>query len=187
MSRSIRGAAVHRSVLVLVAVLALAAAACASGSAAAPAPAGPAGGGANSGALEGGQPAAAPSAGPAQAVDFEGRDGTRITGWLMLPAQAPQGAVVALHGCGGLYARTGPRQGQLSARHQAMGEMLVGQGYAVLFPDSFTARGVGEVCTQPLGNRRPDAVDLSGACPQNPCRWPQKFLVPGRRLPRTHV
>ena len=96
---------------------------------------------------------AALAAGPAQAVDFEGRDGTRITGWLMLPAQAPQGAVVALHGCGGLYARTGPRQGQLSARHQAMGEMLVGQGYAVLFPDSFTARGVRELCTQPMGGR----------------------------------
>lgn len=93
----------------------------------------------------------------AQAVEFEGRDGTRLGGWLMLPsgpaAHAPRGTVVALHGCGGLYVRTGRRQGQLNARHQAMGELLVEQGYAVLFPDSFTPRGVQEVCTQPLGYR----------------------------------
>lgn len=96
---------------------------------------------------------AALAAEPAQAVSFDGRDGTRLTGWLMLPPQAPQGTVVALHGCGGLYVAAGARQGQLAPRHQAMGELLVAQGYAVLFADSFSARGVREVCTQPLGQR----------------------------------
>jgi hypothetical protein len=97
-------------VLVLVAVLALAAAACASGSAAAPAPAGPAGGGANSGALEGGQPAAAPSAGPAQAgggTDAAFNDGAKIirTGQLQLEVADVTKALVAartaIQGLGG--------------------------------------------------------------------------------------
>ncbi|VTU26557.1 hydrolase CocE/NonD family protein [Variovorax sp. PBL-E5] len=90
---------------------------------------------------------------PAQAVSFDGRDGLRLSGWLMLPATPPQGTVIALHGCGGLYATAGSRKGELNARHQAMGDMLVDQGYAVLFPDSFTSRGVHEICTQRIGAR----------------------------------
>jgi hypothetical protein len=99
-------------VLVLVAVLALAAAACASGSAAAPAPGGPAGGGGvtTGGALEGGQPAAAPSAGPGQAnggTDAAFNDGAKIirTGQLQLEVpdvtKALLAARSAIQGIGG--------------------------------------------------------------------------------------
>jgi dienelactone hydrolase len=62
--------------------------------------------------------------------------------------------VVALHGCGGLYARAGARKGLLNARHQAMGEMLQGMGYHIVFPDSLSARGEDSLCAQPIGTRK---------------------------------
>jgi len=61
-------------------------------------------------------------------------------------------AVVALHGCGGMYSTLRSRRDELSLRHQAMAELLVADGYVVLFPDSFRARGRDEICT--IENRR---------------------------------
>ncbi|MGH6637064.1 MAG: hypothetical protein ACREBY_00505, partial [Polaromonas sp.] len=50
-------------------------------------------------------------------VSFNSLDGTALKAWVFQPAgQATKGAVVALHGCGGLYASRGPRKGQLNAR-----------------------------------------------------------------------
>lgn len=92
-------------------------------------------------------------------VSFGSLDGTAIRGLLFQPAAAPRGTVIALHGCGGLYATTGARQGQLNARHQAMADLLVAQGYAVLFPDSLTPRGETELCTQKIGQRRIDQAE----------------------------
>ncbi len=68
------------------------------------------------------------------------------------PGDVPQAAVVALHGCGGMYSTSRSRRDQLSLRHQAMAELLVGEGYIVLFPDSFRVRGRDEICT--VENRR---------------------------------
>ena len=86
-------------------------------------------------------------------VTFPSLDGTVIPALVFQPAQAPRGTVVALHGCGGLFATTGDRQGQLNARHQDMANLLVAQGYAVVFPDSLNPRGVAQLCTQKIGTR----------------------------------
>jgi dienelactone hydrolase len=88
-----------------------------------------------------------------QAVSFPSLDGTQIKAWVFRPAAKPTGSVVALHGCGGLYAKSGARKGQLNARHQSMADMLVAQGYAVVFPDSLSARGVASLCLQKIGTR----------------------------------
>ncbi|MDQ6917109.1 MAG: dienelactone hydrolase family protein [Pseudomonadota bacterium] len=56
-------------------------------------------------------------------------------------------AVVALHGCGGMYRTLPARRDRLTERHQAMADLLVAEGYAVLFPDSFNPRGRREVCS----------------------------------------
>ena len=94
------------------------------------------------------------------------------------PSSGGYPAVIALHGCGGMYStapgrRTRPHSGlppegeggRLSVRHQAMAELLLAEGYAVLFPDSFNSRGRREVCSFPIGlspivqdNRRLDVL-----------------------------
>lgn len=74
-----------------------------------------------------------------------------LKAWLFEPppGQARGAAVVALHGCGGLY----DRQGRISTRHRWGAERLVRQGFVVLMPDSFSTRGVREICTQRYAQR----------------------------------
>lgn len=73
-----------------------------------------------------------------------------LVAWLFVPAgQGPHPAVVMLHGCGGAYAR----DGRLNARHRMWGEFLAAHGYAALLVDSFTSRGVREICTVPFHAR----------------------------------
>jgi dienelactone hydrolase len=62
-------------------------------------------------------------------------------------------AIVALHGCSGMYSSLKGREDQLSERLMARADMLLNEGYALLFPDSFGARGRHEVCTIKLGGR----------------------------------
>ena len=89
------------------------------------------------------------------AVKFNSADGTLLTAWVYRSDEAvSKGSVVALHGCGGLFARTGARKGLINARSQAMAEMLVDQGYTVIYPDSMGPRGETEVCTQKMGDRK---------------------------------
>lgn len=89
-----------------------------------------------------------------QQVAFASLDGTPLQGWLLQPeGGGGRGVVVALHGCGGLYATRGSHSGALNARHQAMAGLLLDEGYAVLFPDSLTPRGASEICTQKIGSR----------------------------------
>ncbi len=74
----------------------------------------------------------------------------RISALLYRPegaSEIPSPAVVALHGCGGMYSARASRRDELSLRHRAMAELLVGEGYVVLFPDSFRSRGRDEICT----------------------------------------
>lgn len=89
-----------------------------------------------------------------QQVSLTSLDNTSITAWVFQPEGKPRATVVALHGCGGLYATEGSRKGRFSARHQAMADRLVGQGYAVVFPDSLTPRGITQLCIQKPGERR---------------------------------
>ena len=99
-------------------------------------------------------------------VVVESLDGTALKAWVFGPVEMPghqlakerpkdykRGTVVALHGCGGLYATAGARKGQLNARHQAMADLLVEQGYNVVFPDSLTPRREASLCAQPIGSR----------------------------------
>ena len=104
-----------------------------------------------------------------QALDVPSLDGVNLKAWKFDPrptggptfpstskisTHTPKPVVIALHGCGGLYATSGARKGLLNARHQAMGEMLAAQGYHVVFPDSLTPRGETSLCVQTMGNRK---------------------------------
>ena len=74
-------------------------------------------------------------------------DGSRMgpfTALLLRPTgKGPFPAVVALHGCGGLF----NGGSEIRSREEDWAERLVASGYVVLLPDSFTARGVQEICS----------------------------------------
>lgn len=71
-------------------------------------------------------------------------DTREINGYLLRPqGRGPFPAVVALHGCGGLWKR---RSKTLTSRHADWGQRLQKAGYAVLFPDSFGSRGHKSLC-----------------------------------------
>jgi dienelactone hydrolase len=85
------------------------------------------------------------------ALTFPGPGHLQLKAWHYKPAGGSSVAkpvVIALHGCGGLYATTGARKGQLNARHHAMGQMLQEQGYHAIFPDSFGSRGIVSICSE---------------------------------------
>jgi dienelactone hydrolase len=75
----------------------------------------------------------------------------KIHGLLFRPPAAKaderRPAIVALHGCGGMYSAVKGKRDALSVRHQAVADLLTGEGYVVLFPDSFRSRGVEQICT----------------------------------------
>ncbi|MGL4441839.1 MAG: dienelactone hydrolase family protein [Bosea sp. (in: a-proteobacteria)] len=54
----------------------------------------------------------------------------------------PHPAVIALHGCGGLF----DAQMQPTARHADWGAKLAEAGFLVIMPDSFRSRGLGSQC-----------------------------------------
>jgi dienelactone hydrolase len=71
--------------------------------------------------------------------------------WLPVPTGGPpRPAIVALHGCGGLYRRDGVT---LAARYTEYAARFAAAGYHVLLPDSFGSRGTGSICAVPRGER----------------------------------
>ncbi|GJD49528.1 hypothetical protein OPKNFCMD_2259 [Methylobacterium crusticola] len=107
--------------------------------------------------------AAAAPARPARAqpaaVAFPGADGVLLQGEVYRPAgPGPFPAVVALHGCGGLYGRGG-----LNPRHADWGERLAAQGFLVLLPDSFGSRGLGAQCGRAGREIRPGRERVADA------------------------
>ena len=80
----------------------------------------------------------------------------QIPGMLLLPdGPTPAGgfpAIVALHGCSGMYSVIKGREEHLSDRLAVRAEQFLSDGYAVLFPDSFGSRGRREVCTIKVGD-----------------------------------
>ena len=82
---------------------------------------------------------------PSNDADLTGGSPTLIDGYLFKPAgQGPFPAVVALHGCSGLFTQAG----RFQKRDWDWAKRLQGFGYVALFPDSLTPRGVQEICTR---------------------------------------
>jgi dienelactone hydrolase len=85
-----------------------------------------------------------------------------LRAWLYLPeviGKTPVPAVVALHGCGGLYSNDRKHATELSDRHAAFAKLLNEKGYAVLFPDSLTDRGIKTLCATKFSERRLHVAD----------------------------
>ena len=84
-------------------------------------------------------------------IEAPGERAAELTAYLRRPASdKPVPAIVALHGCGGLFTAVG----RFSTREADWADRLVAEGYAVLFPDSFNPRGYRQICTI-VGTDRP--------------------------------
>jgi dienelactone hydrolase len=105
-----------------------------------------------------------------ESVSFPSRDGdltggspTMLTGVLYRPpGDGPFAAIVLMHGCGGLREKSG----RLSSRHADWAQRFHSLGYVVLHVDSFTPRGVQELCTvkdRPVQPGRERVRDAYGA------------------------
>jgi dienelactone hydrolase len=82
------------------------------------------------------------AAGAPEPVEFQTGE-TKIKGLLFRPEGAgPFPAIVALHGCTGLHNASGA----VSNIYRDWGQRLVAQGFAVLWPDSYGSRGLGNQC-----------------------------------------
>lgn len=92
-----------------------------------------------------------PTAVPAALVNITLPDGTALRAhWFPLTGDSPRPAVVALHGCGGLYKRDGAT---LDDRYPEYVERFHRAGYHVLLPDSLGSRGVRSLCATPSAER----------------------------------
>jgi dienelactone hydrolase len=78
----------------------------------------------------------------AETVTFPGEGVTLRAVQYRPSGEGPFPAVLALHGCAGLYGA----RGDLSPRHADWAERLARQGFIVLLPDSFGSRGAGSQC-----------------------------------------
>ena len=77
-------------------------------------------------------------------VYFKSLDGTKIKAYMMRPKRRGRyGAIVAMHGCSGVK----KSNGELFERHSDWAKRFVRWGYVVLFPDSYSPRGVKSLCT----------------------------------------
>lgn len=99
------------------------------------------------------------ASGSPERVAFEG-PGVSLRAEMYRPAgPGPFPAVVAMHGCGGLY----ERGGALNPRHADWGERLAAAGFLVLLPDSFGSRGLGSQCRTGAREIRPGRERVADA------------------------
>lgn len=76
-------------------------------------------------------------------VSFQNQRGDNIDAIYVAPhSDAPAPAIVMLHGCGGLFTKSG----KIASRERAWMEILSAEGWALLLPDSFGSRGHGSLC-----------------------------------------
>jgi dienelactone hydrolase len=82
-----------------------------------------------------------------------------LMGFLFKPAgDGPHPAAIMMHGCGGAYARNG----KLGERHRMWGEYLAMHGYIAMLLDSFSPRGIKELCTTKFAERTLKESDRVG-------------------------
>lgn len=110
----------------------------------------------------------ASAASAAERIEIK-ESGTTLRAMLYRPAgNGPVPAVVALHGCSGLWEKSG----RITPRFDDWGQRLAKDGFAAVFPDSFGSRNQGSQCSiakrSVLSSR--ERVDDANAA----LRWLQK-------------
>lgn len=105
---------------------------------------------------------------PAGTVRLDPAGSPVFAHWKPVPdVQGARPAIVALHGCGGLYRRDGKT---FDVRYPLYIDRLHRAGYHVLLPDSFTPRGLASICTV-KSNERTITVEARRADVAAAVRW----------------
>lgn len=120
----------------------------------------------------------------AERVQIAVPGGTALTAhWMPRPDGGRAPAVVALHGCSGLYERRGTA---FDPRYPDYVERLHRAGFHVLLPDSFGSRGYRSICTIAAGQRtitvetrRDDAIAAVAWLAQRADVDPQRIALLG--------
>ena len=120
----------------------------------------------------------------AEKVWISAPDGAALIGhWMPRPGGGYGPAVVALHGCGGLFDRTGTA---FDRRYPDYIERLHRAGFHVLLPDSLGTRGSGSICTVPndkrsitVETRRGDALAAVDWLASRPDVDPRRIVMLG--------
>ncbi|MDH5208118.1 MAG: dienelactone hydrolase family protein [Burkholderiaceae bacterium] len=120
----------------------------------------------------------------AERVQIQAPDGTQLTAhWMPRPGAGTGPAIVALHGCGGLYGRDGK---VFDSRYPDYVTRLNKAGFHVLLPDSFGSRGSGSICAVPgrqrgitVETRRGDAIAAVEWLAKHPDVDPRGILMLG--------
>ena len=90
-------------------------------------------------------------------IDRDGGVPVMLRGALLTPPTVRPAdgfpAVIALHGCSGMYSRRNGHESEVAERMLLRIDGWLKDGYVVLFVDSFRSRGVSEVCTIRVGER----------------------------------
>jgi dienelactone hydrolase len=106
--------------------------------------------------------AAAPAAITPEPIEIPQGDGA-LKGVVFRPAGAgPFPAVVGMHGCAGLF----DRSGAVATRYRDWAQHLTKSGFVVLYPDSYGSRGLGSQCTvrnRPVRTDRERVADANAA------------------------
>ena len=91
-------------------------------------------------------------------------------------------AIIALHGCGGLYSK----RGRIEDRYTSYTQRWNAAGWHVVAPDSFGSRGQGSLCVQPaaertikVAHRRDDVLRAAAWLMQRDDVDPQRIAVVG--------
>ena len=110
-----------------------------------------------------------------------------VTAWWWIGASRQQHpsdhiapAILLLHGCGGML----NRQGLPDQRMRSYAELLAKMGWHVLALDSFSARGVKEICTRARGGRAQVSQTLRRADTAAAIAWRRGTT---RQIGRAHV
>lgn len=116
------------------------------------------------------------AAAPGETVDI-GQGGSTLKATLFRPdGQGPFPAVIGLHGCDGLFNPSG----KLSSRYRDWAERLNKAGYVVLYPDSYSSRGLGPQCRTRPAPVRTDRERVADAVAARGWLQSQAFVRPDR-------
>jgi dienelactone hydrolase len=119
---------------------------------------------------------AAPAAPTPEPIDIAQGDSVLKAVVFKPDGAGPFPAVVGMHGCAGLF----DRSGVVESRYSEWAQHLTKAGFVVLYPDSYGSRGLGPQCTVGHRSIRTDRERVADANAARHWLQNQSYVAPGR-------